>query len=66
MIFVSESNFCYNLNFYVKEKIKNKSFYDFLVVEFSGKIRDGQPVNGGSCGLSLIAHLILNKILFFL
>ena len=65
MIFVSESNFCYNLNVYVKKKYKNKSFYAFLVVEFSGKIWDGQRVNGGSCGLSLIAHLILIKILFY-
>ena len=54
MIFVSESNFCYNLNVYVKKKIN--LFYVFVVVEFSRKIRDGQPVNGGSCALSLIAH----------
>ena len=38
-------------------------FLCFLVVEYSGKIRDGQPGNGGSCGLSLIAHHILIKIL---
>ena len=35
----------------------------FLVVEFSGKFRDGQPGNGGSCGLSLIAHHVLIKTL---
>ena len=45
------------------KKEKNICFYVFLVVEFSGKIRDGQLGNGGSCGLSLIAHLILIKIL---
>ena len=37
--------------------------WDFLVVEFSGKIRDGQPGNGGCYGLSLIAHHILIRIL---
>ena len=59
---VSKSNFCYNLTVYVKKK---NIFIFILVVEFSRKIRDGQPVHMGSCGLSLIAHLIFIKILFF-
>ena len=46
-----------------ENKLKIKYFYVFLVVENSGKIRDGQSGNGGSCGLSRIAHLILIKIL---
>ena len=63
MIFVSESNFCYNKNVYVKKKGKIYVFYVFSVVEFFGKIRNGQPGNGGCCGLSLKVHHILIKIL---